>query len=88
MGLLLGHRYFHETISAIRDPVLRGAEALAQRPLPEEMAFVYLDGFFLKVLREGVGVERAAVYAALGVTPCGGRQVQASGCFPPTSRYP
>ncbi|VCU54923.1 hypothetical protein TTHNP4_00332 (plasmid) [Thermus thermophilus] len=66
MSLLLGHRYTHETISAITDQVLEAAEAFQKRPLPEEMAFVYLDGFFLKVLREGLGVERAAVYVALG----------------------
>lgn len=75
MSLLLGHRYTHETISAITDQVLEAAEAFQKRPLPEEMAFVYLDGFFLKVLREGLGVERAAVYVALGVTPKGERQV-------------
>lgn len=75
MSLLLGHRYTHETISAITDQVLEGAEAFCRRPLPEEMALVYLDGFFLKVLREGLGVEREAVYVALGVSPCGARQV-------------
>jgi|GEM_PF-5840801 len=37
------------------------------------MAFVYLDGLFLKVFREGVG--REAVCVALGVTPEGRRQV-------------
>ena len=58
LSLLLGHRYTHETISAITDQVLEAAEAFRMRPLPEEMALVYLDGFFLKVLREGVGVER------------------------------
>lgn len=75
MSLLLGHRYTHETISAITDQVLKGVKEFAERPLPEEMALVYLDGFFLKVLREGLGVERAAVYVALGVTPCGARRV-------------
>jgi transposase-like protein len=75
MGLLLGHRYTHETISAITDQVLKGVKEFAERPLPEDMAWVYLDGFFLKVLREGIGVERAAVYVALGVTPCGARRV-------------
>lgn len=74
-SLLLGHRYTHETISAITDQVLEAAEAFRMRALPEEMAFVYLDGFFLKVLREGLGVEREVVYVALGVTPKGERQV-------------
>lgn len=54
---------------------LRGAEAFRQRPLPEEMAFVYLDGLFLKVFKEGLGMEREAVYVALGVTPSGERQI-------------
>ncbi|AEG34367.1 transposase mutator type (plasmid) [Thermus thermophilus SG0.5JP17-16] len=75
LSLLLGHRYTHETVSAITDGVLEKVEAFRQRPLPEEMAFVYLDGFFLKVLWEGEGVERASVYVALGITPSGERQV-------------
>ena len=49
-------------------PAFRG------RPLPEEMAFVYLDGLYLKLLREGGGVVREVVYVALGVTPSGERQ--------------
>ena len=75
MSLLLGHRYTHETISALTDQVLKEVEAFRHRPIPEDMAWVYLDGFFLKVLREGIGVEREAVYVALGVTPGGQRQV-------------
>ncbi len=75
ISLLLGHRYTHETISAITDGVLERVQAFRQRPLPEELAFVYLDGFFLKVHREGQGVEREAVYVALGVTPSGERQI-------------
>ncbi|RIH89182.1 Transposase, Mutator family [Meiothermus luteus] len=75
MSLLLGHRYTHETKGAITDEVLEKAEAYCGRPLPEEMAFVYLDGFSLKVLREGLGVERESVYVALGVTPDGARRV-------------
>jgi len=75
MSLLLGHRYSHETVSALTDQVLEKVSAFRQRPLPEEMALVYLDGFFLKVHREGLGVEKEAVYVALGVTPCGERQV-------------
>jgi putative transposase len=75
MGLLLGHRYSHETISAMTEEVLQGVEAFRRRPLPEEMAFVYLDGLYLKLLREGEGVVREVVYVALGVTPSGERQV-------------
>jgi hypothetical protein len=75
MSLLLGHRYSHETISAMTEEVLQAVEAFRRRPLPEEMAFVYLDGLYLKLLREGEGVVREVVYVALGVTPCGERQV-------------
>jgi hypothetical protein len=39
------------------------------------MAFVYLDGLYLKLLREGEGVVREVVYVALGVTPSGERRV-------------
>jgi putative transposase len=42
MSLLLGHRYSHETISAMTEEVLQAVEAFRRRPLPEEMAFVYL----------------------------------------------
>jgi putative transposase len=75
MNRLLGHRYSHETISAMTEEVLQAVEAFRRRPLPEEMAFVYLDGLYLKLLREGEGVVREVVYVALGVTPSGERQV-------------
>jgi putative transposase len=75
MSLLLGHRYSHETISAMTEEVLQAVEAFRGRPLPEEMAFVYLDGLYLKLLREGEGVVREVVYVALGVTPSGERRV-------------
>ncbi|MFX8164534.1 transposase, partial [Acinetobacter baumannii] len=55
LSLLLGHRYSHETLSALTDEVLEAAGAFRTRPLPEEMAFVYLDGLSLKVFREGEG---------------------------------
>ena len=74
LQLLFGMRYTHQTISTLTDQVLQAAEQFRQRPLPEELALVYLDGLFLKVLGEE-GVERAAVYVALGVTPAGERQV-------------
>jgi transposase-like protein len=67
-------RYTHQTISTLTDQVLQAAEQFRQRPLPEELALVYLDGLFLKVLGEE-GVERSAVYVALGITPAGERQV-------------
>ncbi len=75
LSLLLGHRYTHETVSAITDGVLERVEGFRRRPLPEEMAFVYLDGFSLKVLREGLGMERETVYVALGLTPGGERML-------------
>ncbi len=46
--------------------------------MPEEMAFGYLDGLFLKVFRTGLGMEQEAVYIALRVTPSGERHIQ--GC--------
>lgn len=67
MSLLLGHRYSHETLSALKiaslttDEVLEGAEAFRRRLLPEEMALVYLDGLSLKVLRDGEGIARGHV---------------------------
>jgi putative transposase len=57
------------------EEVLQAVEAFRRRPLPEEMAFVYLDGLYLKLLREGEGVVREVVYVALGVTPSGERRV-------------
>ncbi len=51
LSLLLGHRYSHETLSALTDQVLEAAGAFRTRLLPEEMAFVYLDGLSLKVFR-------------------------------------
>jgi len=60
------------TIRALTDRVLQAAGQLRQRPLPEGLAPVYLDGLLLKVLGEE-GVGRAAVYVALGVTPAGGQ---------------
>jgi hypothetical protein len=40
LGLLLGHRYSHQTLSALPDRVLEAAESYRRRPLPPEMAFV------------------------------------------------
>jgi putative transposase len=75
MSLLLGHRYSHETLSALTDEILGAAEAFRKRPLPAEMAFVYLDGLSLKVFREGEGIVRETVYVALGLAPDGERRV-------------
>ncbi|RTI13665.1 IS256 family transposase, partial [Thermus scotoductus] len=70
-----GHRYSHETLSALTDQVLEAAGAFRTRLLPEEMAFVYLDGLSLKVFREGEGIVRESVYVALGIAPNGERRV-------------
>jgi len=51
MSLLLGHRCSHETLSALTDEVLGAAEAFRRRLLPEEMAFVHLDGPSPKVFK-------------------------------------
>ncbi|RTH33842.1 IS256 family transposase, partial [Thermus scotoductus] len=75
LSLLLGHRYSHETLSALTDQVLEAAGAFRTRLLPEEMAFVYLDGLSLKVFREGEGIVRESVYVALGIAPNGERRV-------------
>jgi len=72
LQLLFGMRYTHQTISTLTDQVLQAAAQFRQRPLPEELALVYLDGLFLQVPGEE-GVERAAVYVALGVTPAVGQ---------------
>ncbi|AFH40264.1 transposase (plasmid) [Thermus thermophilus JL-18] len=85
LSLLLGHRYSHETLSALTDQVLEAAGAFRTRLLPEEMAFVYLDGLSLKVLRDGEGVARETVYVALGVTPSGERRVLGFWLLPPES---
>ncbi|MBT9258664.1 MAG: IS256 family transposase [Clostridiales bacterium] len=53
----------------------KAAEAFRRRLLPEEMAFVYLDGLSLKVFREGEGIVRETVYVALGIAPGGERRV-------------
>ncbi|RTI07585.1 IS256 family transposase, partial [Thermus scotoductus] len=74
LSLLLGHRYSHETLSALTDQVLEAAGAFRTRLLPEEMAFVYLDGLSLKVFREGEGIVRESVYVALGIAPNGERR--------------
>jgi transposase-like protein len=67
------------------EEVLRAVEAFRRRPLPEEMAFVYLDGLYLKLLREGEGVVGEVVYVALGVTLSGERRVLGYGLLPAES---
>jgi transposase-like protein len=80
-GLLLGHRYSHETLSALTDQVLEAAEAFRKRALPSEMAFAYLDGLSFKLMEEGEGVMRVSVYVALGLSRRGNARSWATGCF-------
>jgi transposase-like protein len=56
----------HETLSALTDQVLETAECFRRRPLPPEMAFVYLHGLALKLCQEEEGVLRVSVYVAWG----------------------
>ncbi|NGO40146.1 hypothetical protein G4L39_12185 [Limisphaera ngatamarikiensis] len=51
LGLLPGRRYSPEILSALTDQVLEAAESFRRRPLPPEMALVYLDGLSLKVFQ-------------------------------------
>jgi len=67
VSFLLGHRYAHETLSALTDQVLEAARVFRKRPLSEEMAFVHLDGLPLKVLGDGEGIARESVHVALGI---------------------
>jgi transposase-like protein len=66
LSLLMGHRSSHETLSALTDQVLETAECFRRRPLPPEMAFVYLHGLALKLCQEEEGVLRVSVYVAWG----------------------
>jgi transposase-like protein len=52
MELMLDRRYSPETISNFTDQVLSSAKAFEEGPLPEELAFVYLVGFALRVSEE------------------------------------
>ncbi len=80
LSLLLGHRFSHETLSALTDRSPgRQQEAFRAAALPEEMAFVYLDG-----LSKGLQGRRKGscgkVYVALGIAPDGGDGSWGSGC--------
>ena len=45
LSLLLGHRYSHETLSALTDEVLEAAGAFRTRPLPERWPSSTWTGF-------------------------------------------
>jgi len=95
LAFLLGHRYSHETISALTGQVLNAAVAsrsehrlaFRKRPLPREMAFVYLDGLVLKLFQEEEGVVRVSVYVAIGVSPAGERNVLGYWLFPSENAF-
>ena len=85
LSLLLGHRYSHQTISQITELVMDRVEAFRNRPLEERYAIVFIDALFLKVFREGGGIEQEALYVALGVTPAGYRRVLGFWLYPTES---
>ncbi len=85
LSLLLGHRYSHQTISQITELVMDRVEAFRSRPLEERYAIVFIDALFLKVFREGGGIEQEALYVALGVTPAGYRRVLGFWLYPTES---
>lgn len=60
-------------------------EAFRNRPLEERYAIVFIDALFLKVFREGGGIEQEALYVALGVTPAGYRRVLGFWLYPTES---
>ncbi len=85
MGHLLGHRYSHATVSRITELVLERVEEFRRRPLRKRYAMVYLDALFVKVLRQGSGIGKEAVYVVLGITQEGQREVVGFYLFPTES---
>ena len=85
MSYLLGHRYSHTTVSRITELVLERVEEFRKRPLRKRYAVVYLDALFVKVLRQGSGIRKEAVYVVLGITPEGKREVLGFYLFPTES---
>src|SRR4029078_470509 len=63
-----------DTISAITDKIWPLVEAWQNRPLAAIYPIIYLDGFHLKLRRQG-RVENVAVYIVLGVDLQGHRDV-------------
>jgi len=58
-----------EVPQTVLEEMLQAVEAFRRRPLPEEMAFVYLDGLYLKLLRGAAG---PGLRAPAGGEPGGG----------------
>lgn len=85
LALLLGHRYSHQTISQATELVRERVEAFRCRPLGERYAIVYIDALFLKVFRDGGGIDKEALYTVLGITPEGHRSILGFWLFPSES---
>jgi putative transposase len=61
INLMLGRRCSHETILKPTDQVVASAEAFRDRPLRNELAYLYLNRLSLKVFEEAAGVIRQTV---------------------------
>ena len=82
VGLLFGYRYSHETVSNLTELVQEEVEAFRKRPLPRRLFAVYLDALFLKLQHPGKGIEKQALYAAVGLTEDGRRVLLGFWLFP------
>jgi len=82
VGLLFGYRYSHETVSNLTELVQEEVDAFRKRPLPRRLFAVYLDALFLKLQYPGRGIEKQALYAALGLTEDGRRILLGFWLFP------
>jgi Transposase and inactivated derivatives len=82
VGLLFGYRYSHETVSNLTELVQEEVEAFRHRPLPRRLFAVYLDALFLKLQYPGKGIEKQALYAALGLAEDGRRILLGFWLFP------
>jgi transposase-like protein len=82
LGLLLGHRYSHETLSALPDRVLKAAESFRRRPLPRRRPSSTWTACPSRSFRKAKGWSGPRVYVALGVTLEGERRVLGYWLFP------
>ena len=57
-------------------------DAFRKRPLPRRLFAIYLDALFLKLQHPGRGIEKQALYAALGLTEDGRRILLGFWLFP------
>jgi putative transposase len=63
-----------EFISSVTDAVMEEIRAWQSRPLEPMYPVIFFDALWVKIREEGV-VRNKAVYLALGVLPCGTREV-------------